>query len=107
MGLRTTEKLVDDRTTLLFKAMMCLESVEEYYRFFEDLCTIAEIDALSERLQVALMLDQGLTYAEISKRTGTSSATISRVKRFLHYGADGYRLALDRLRDKGELDPKV
>ncbi|HHY47880.1 MAG TPA: hypothetical protein GX506_11350 [Firmicutes bacterium] len=102
----STEKLMDDRTTLLFKAIISLRSVEECYRFFEDLCTVAEIKSLAERFEVARMLDEGLTYTEIVKKTGASTATISRVKRFLHYGADGYRMILDRMRQEGILPPK-
>ncbi|MEW5867572.1 MAG: YerC/YecD family TrpR-related protein [Bacillota bacterium] len=102
----SSEKLVDERATLLFKGILLLRSVDECYRFFEDLCTVAEIKALAERFQVAEMLDEGFTYAEIAQKTGASTATISRVKRFLQYGADGYRLILDRLRREGVLRPK-
>lgn len=102
----STEKLVDDRATLLFRGILSLRTVDECYRFFEDLCTVAEIRSLAQRFQVAQMLDERFTYAEIAKRTGVSTATISRVKRFLHYGADGYRLVLDRMRQEGVLPPK-
>ncbi|HHY98247.1 MAG TPA: helix-turn-helix domain-containing protein [Firmicutes bacterium] len=102
----SSEKLMDDRTTLLFKAMMSLRTVDECYKFFEDLCTVAEIKSLAERFQVALMLDEGRTYTEIAEKTGASTATISRVKRFLQYGADGYRLIIDRMREEGILPPK-
>jgi TrpR-related protein YerC/YecD len=85
--------LADD----LFQAVLRLRTPEECYRFFEDLCTIGEVKALAQRFAVARMLDQGQTYAEIAARTGASSATISRVRRFLTYGADGYVLVLKRL----------
>ena len=82
----------------LFRAVLQLRTVDECYQFFEDLCTIGEVQALAQRFAVARMLDQGKTYQEIETRTGASSATISRVRRFLTYGADGYALVLERLR---------
>lgn len=91
-------KLRDSLTDALFRAVLQLRTVDECYRFFEDLCTVGEIKALAQRFAVARMLDQGLTYQQIAARTGASSATISRVRRFLTYGADGYTLVLDRLR---------
>jgi TrpR-related protein YerC/YecD len=90
-------KLRDTLADNLFRAVLQLRTVEECYRFFEDLCTIGEVKALSQRFAVARMLDQGKTYEEIAARTGASSATISRVRRFLTYGADGYALVLKRL----------
>lgn len=90
-------RLRDENTDQLFKAILLLDDLEECYRFFYDLCTIGEIRALAQRFQVARLLDEGFTYDEIERRTGMSSATISRIKRFLQYGADGYRLAIDRL----------
>lgn len=81
----------------LFAAILRLETEEECYRFFEDLCTVGELRALSQRLEVAEMLYRGATYEEVHARTGMSSATISRINRFLHDGADGYRLVLERL----------
>jgi len=81
----------------LFRAVLQLRTVDECYRFFEDLCTIGEVQALAQRFAVARMLDQGKTYQDIEARTGASSATISRVRRFLTYGADGYALVLGRL----------
>jgi TrpR-related protein YerC/YecD len=90
-------KLRDPFADQLFRAVLRLRTVEECYRFFEDLCTIGEVKALAQRFAVARMLDQGLTYEAIAARTGASSATISRVRRFLTYGADGYALVLKRL----------
>lgn len=84
-------------TGQLWRAILCLRTAEECYRFFEDVCTIGEIRAIASRLEVARLLAAGLTYEEIARRTGASSATISRVRRFLEYGADGYRIVLDRL----------
>jgi TrpR-related protein YerC/YecD len=85
----------------LFAAVLCLKTPEECYRFFEDLCTVGELHALAQRLEVARMLRAGKTYEEIGARTGMSSATISRIKRFLQYGADGYGLVLERLEAGG------
>lgn len=91
-------KLRDPLADMLFRAVLQLRTVDECYRFFEDLCTIGEIKALAQRFAVARMLDQGMTYQQIAARTGASSATISRVRRFLTYGADGYTLVLERLK---------
>ena len=85
----------------LFKAILSLETIEECERFFDDLCTIAEIQAMSQRLEVAEMLKHQTIYSEIVAKTGASSATVSRVARSLNYGSDGYKLVLERLeRDK-------
>jgi len=81
----------------LCAAFLTLESVEECKSFLDDLCSIAEISSLSQRWQVALMLDAGKTYAEITVETGASTATISRINRCLNYGG-GYRTAIDRLK---------
>ncbi len=91
------ERLRDPKTDRLFEAMLRLETVEEFYQLFEDLCTIGEINTLAARFRAAEMLHRGATYDEIAEETGMSSATISRIKRFLLYGADGYVLALERL----------
>lgn len=91
-------RLKDEVVDRLFEAILCLDTVDECYRFFEDLCTVGEIKSLAQRFQVAAMLEEGKTYDQIVKATGMSTATISRIKRFLHYGADGYKLALTKLR---------
>jgi len=90
-------KIRDDMTDRLFKAILTLENIDECYSFFEDICTIPEIKALAQRLAVAGMLKDGSTYTEISEITGASTATISRVNRCLNYGADGYKMVLERL----------
>ncbi len=90
-------KLRDPLADHLFRGVLQLRTVEECYRFFEDLCTIGEVKALAQRFAVARMLAQGKTYEEIAAQTGASSATISRVRRFLTYGADGYALVLKRM----------
>ena len=74
-----------------------LENLEECYRFFEDLATVPELKSLAQRLQVAKMLQENETYSHISERTGASTATIGRVKNCLFYGADGYKLIMEKL----------
>ena len=95
-------KIKNSQTDLLMKAILTLKSEEDAYRFFEDICTISELKALAQRLEVARMLNTGHTYDDIVARTGASTATISRVKRCLHYGADGYKVVLERLQQKKE-----
>ena len=85
-------KLKELEVENLFEAILCLENMEECYNFFEDLCTVTELKALSQRFQVAKMLDSGKVYSDIVATTGASTATISRVNRSLNYGCDGYRV---------------
>lgn len=80
-----------------FDAILSLETREECYTFFEDVCTINELLSFSQRFEVACMLIEGRTYLDISERTGASTATISRVNRSLNYGNDGYELVLSRM----------
>ncbi|MDQ2087391.1 YerC/YecD family TrpR-related protein [Herbivorax sp. ANBcel31] len=94
------EKIKDEMTDRLFEAILLLKNTDECYNFFEDICTISEIKALAQRLEVAKMLREKKTYTDISEKTGASTATISRVNRALMYGADGYNTILDRLIDK-------
>ena len=82
----------------LYQALLLLKTEEEAYRFFQDLCTVAELRAMAQRLEVAQLLDDGLIYNDILQRTRASSATISRVNRALQYGADGYKTVLPRLK---------
>jgi len=93
-------RLKDKFTEDLFEAILLLQNKEDCYRFFEDICTVAEIKAMAQRLEVAKMLDRDLTYTDIAEKTGASTATISRVKRCLFFGADGYRAILDRLKKR-------
>lgn len=93
-------KLKDEMTDNLFIAILKLKNIEECYNFFEDVCTVSEIKALAQRLEVAKMLDKNLTYTEIAQKTGASTATISRVNKSLNYGADGYRTILNRLKEE-------
>ena len=92
-------RLKDDLTDKFFEALLLLKNEEECYRFFEDICTVGEIKAIAQRLEVAKMLDGERTYTDIAEETGASTATISRVKRCLYFGADGYRLILNRLKN--------
>lgn len=84
----------------LFEAILSLKTVEECYSFFEDACTIKEIIEIAQRLKAAKMLRDGVNYAVISKETGMSTATISRVNKCLEYGNGGYNIVLDRLENK-------
>ena len=84
----------------LFEAIQCLRTTEEYYQFFEDACTIKEVLDIAQRLRAARMLAAGANYVDISRETGMSTATISRVNKCLNYGSDGYKLILDRLDNK-------
>lgn len=81
----------------LFEAIMHLENLEECYRFFEDICTVKEIQSIAQRLEVAKLLKKSKTYNEIEEETGASTATISRINRALNYGANGYNIVLERL----------
>ena len=94
-------KIKDDITDRLFDAILLLKGMDECYNFFEDICTVSEIKAMAQRLEVAKMLKAGKTYTEICEKTGASTATISRVNRCLNYGADGYKTILERLERKG------
>ena len=89
-------KMKSEETDHLFKAILSLRTEEECYRFFEDLCTINELQAMAQRYEVARMLKKGDTYIAVAEKTGASSATISRVNRCLLYGAKGYNIAIER-----------
>lgn len=93
MDSRLKDPLVDK----LCQAVLSLQTIEECYKFFEDISTVSELKAWAQRLEVAKMLKDGATYEKIAEETGASTATISRVKRCLYYGADGYQLVLGRL----------
>ncbi len=86
-----------DAVELLFDAIQTLQTKEEFYAFFEDLCTVNEVLSLAQRIEVAQKLEQGKTYVEVTNETGASTATISRVNRILNYGTDGLKTALERL----------
>lgn len=86
----------------LYRAIVAIQTEDECRRFLQDLCTVSELKALEQRIDVAMLLDQGLIYSEILEKTGASSATISRVNRCLHYGAEGYSTIIPRLKESEE-----
>lgn len=96
-------KVKNEQTERMMQAMLHLKTPEDGYRFFEDLCTIAELKSMAQRFEVVVLLRQKVTYQEIARRTGASTATISRVNKALMYGADGYRRVLERMEEAGEL----
>ena len=90
------DRIGSERLDKLYQVILGLKTVEECYDFFEDLCTIKELKDLSQRLEVAFLLDRGMNYQQVAAETGVSSATICRVKKCLDYGSGGYRRAIDR-----------
>lgn len=88
------------RDAALYQAFLQLKTPEEFYAFLEDLCTVSEQMAMEQRFEVARLLDQGNIYNDVLEKTGVSSATVSRVKRCLNYGAGGYRMVLDRMKEE-------
>lgn len=91
-----------EKNERLYRAILALETEEECYAFFQDLCTIAELRSMEQRYEVATLLSEGMVYSDILERTGASSATISRVNRCLHYGAEGYHTVIPRLKGEKE-----
>ena len=91
------DKLHNESTDLLFKSILTLETVDECYAFFEDICTVKEILSIAQRVTVAQMLREGKVYSDIVAETGASTATISRVNRSLNYGKAGYGIVFARL----------
>ncbi len=94
-----SRKINDPNLDFLFKAVLSLENIDEGYDFFEDLCTVQELKALSQRIVVAKMLSEKCVYTDIVSETGASTATISRVNRSLQYGCDGYDKIFERIRE--------
>ena len=94
------KKIKTEAVDHLFEAVLTLKSPEECYAFFEDVCTVNELLSLSQRYEVAKMLREKKTYLDIAERTGASTATISRVNRCLHYGAEGYQRVIPRLKER-------
>ncbi len=94
------ERLKSEFVNGLFDAILLLKDCEECYQFFEDICTVGEIKAMAQRFAVARKLEAGEIYSDIANETGASTATISRVKKCLNYGADGYKLIIKRLKNK-------
>ena len=91
------KKIRTEEVDHLFEAILCLKNKEECYTFFEDVCTINEIQSLAQRFEVARLLREKKTYLEIADKTGASTATISRVNRSLNYGNDGYDMVFERI----------
>ena len=89
-----------EHSDLLYEAILTLKDLDECRKFFSDLCTVAELRAMEQRFEVAMLLSDGMIYNDILERTGASSATISRVNRSLQYGADGYQAVLPRVKEK-------
>ncbi|ASN06999.1 YerC/YecD family TrpR-related protein [Virgibacillus necropolis] len=96
------DKLRGKQLDQLFDGILSLNNREECYQFFDDIATMSEIHSIAQRLQVAKMLSEGLTYNLIEKETKASTATISRVRRCINFGSDGYQMVLDRLEEKEE-----
>ena len=94
--------LEKESSDTLYRAIVSLQDVDECRRFFQDLCTVSELKAMEQRFEVAKLLNDGLIYNDILEKTGASSATISRVNRCLHYGADGYQAVIPRLKERQE-----
>lgn len=94
-------KWSNEATDELVKALSVMESEEEIYRFLNDVCTIKEVQEFAQRFKVAYLLTENETYNHIAQQTGASTATISRVKKFLCNGANGYKIAIDRLKGNG------
>ena len=95
------DKLSENKNVdFLFEAILSLQSKEECYDFFEDLCTVQELQTLSQRIAVAKMLSEKRVYKDIVNETGASTATISRVNRSLQYGCDGYDKIFERIQEK-------
>lgn len=92
-----SSKIKSKQADGLFEAVMQLENMDECYRFFEDICTIKEVQAIAQRFEIAKLLKSKKTYNEIEEETGASTATISRINRSLNYGADGYKIVFERL----------
>lgn len=95
-----SNKLHTEEMDSLLRGILSLESVEECYAFFEDLCTAGELLSLGQRFEVAAMLKKGMTYHDVAEATGASTATISRVSRTINYGNGGYGLVLERIQKK-------
>ena len=97
------DKIKSESMDLLFEAILTLDSVDDCYKFFDDLCTSIELKAFAQRLHVAKLLDEHRVYNSIVTETGASTATISRVNRSLKDGNDGYNIVFDRLKAKNLL----
>ena len=104
MAVHTTKCKIakKEKSDRLYKAILTLETEEECYNFFQDLCTVSELRSMEQRYEVATLLNDGMIYNDILERTGASSATISRVNRSLLNGAGGYENVLERMKEQEE-----
>ena len=100
------KRIKKTRNLDMYKAILTLGTLDEVMKFFDDLCTVSELQAIEQRFQVAELLNEGLIYNDILEKTGASSATISRVNRSLQYGVDGYAVAFERLAKEKEAEEK-
>ena len=91
------KRIKKERSDQMYKAILSLQSLDECKKFFSDLCTLTELQAMEQRFQVAMLLEQGMIYTDILEKTGASSATISRVNRSLQFGANGYSAVFERM----------
>lgn len=95
------------KTDILYETILTLKDMDECKKFFADLCTVAELRAMEQRFEVAILLSDGMIYNDILERTGASSATISRVNRSLNYGAEGYLTVLPRAKEQMKANGKL
>lgn len=91
--IKTNKKYLEN----LYKAILSLENIEECSLFFDDICTIQELETIAQRFEVAKLLSEGKNYIDINKQTGASTATICRVSKCLNYGDGGYKVVIDKL----------
>ena len=96
-------KIQNESIDRLFQTILNLQTVDECYDYFEDLCTIKELLDMAQRLDTAILLDEGVGYQAITEQVGISAATISRVSKCLNYGTGGYRAAIDKLKEEGQV----
>ena len=96
------DALHNESVERLFRVIMSLENLEECHDFFSDVCTVKEVLDMAQRLDTAFMLDAGTSYQQITSEIGISAATIGRVSRCLNYGSGGYRIAIDREKEKSD-----
>ena len=96
---RMNKKIKNPETDHLFQAILTLKNLDECYAFFDDVCTVNELQSIAQRFEVAAMLRQKNTYLEIAQKTGASTATISRVNRSLNFGSDGYEMVFERINE--------
>ena len=99
-----SDKMRDEQTDNLFRAVLSLNNIDECYAFFEDLCSIPELKAMGQRFEVAKLLNEDVTYHSISAITKASTATISRVNRSLIYGCDAYQMVFERMSGPDDQD---